>query len=48
MSSNRSVTPDHDALETLYAGLERLERPTGATTAWSTSATWSKAKTAKR
>ena len=25
MSSNRSVTPDHDDLETHYAGLERLE-----------------------
>jgi hypothetical protein len=25
MSSNRSVTPDHDDVETHYAGLERLE-----------------------
>jgi hypothetical protein len=29
MSSNRSVTPDHDDLETHYAGLERLEPPHG-------------------
>ena len=29
MSSNRSVTPVHDDLETHYAGLERLEPPHG-------------------
>jgi hypothetical protein len=27
MSSNRSVTPDRDDLETHYTGLERLECP---------------------
>jgi hypothetical protein len=34
MSSNRSVTPDHDDLETHYAGLERLVPPHGCYDGW--------------